>query len=140
MGGALATLAAVDLHEEFPNLCISTYTFGSPRVGDAAFAERVYPRAICGVSHRYTHGRDLVPRNPPRAAGFVHIGREMYDNNGAIRSDCDGPGRVPRSDNARCIRSVRRTALRFTPDHVSYLDIPFNHEVMCQQAPQRRAN
>ena len=34
LGGALATLAAVDLMIAFPNLTVSSQTFGSPRVGN----------------------------------------------------------------------------------------------------------
>ena len=38
LGGALATMAAVDLSREFPDVELAVATFGSPRAGDPAFA------------------------------------------------------------------------------------------------------
>ena len=39
LGGALASIAAIQLHHEFPRLNICCYTFGSPRPGDKQFSK-----------------------------------------------------------------------------------------------------
>jgi pimeloyl-ACP methyl ester carboxylesterase len=67
LGGALATLAA-DRHGD----SAAVYTFGSPLVGDDAFAAGFNNRHE-GRSFRYVNGDDLVTRVPPF---FTHINRE----------------------------------------------------------------
>ncbi|MDX1564932.1 MAG: lipase family protein [Phycisphaeraceae bacterium] len=69
LGAALATLTAA-LHPP-TGLC----TFGSPRVGDEAFAE-----SLAGVPiHRVVNHTDAVVRVPPSAAPFhyMHVGAEQ---------------------------------------------------------------
>ncbi|SFJ51550.1 triacylglycerol lipase [Paenibacillus sp. UNC496MF] len=63
LGGALGTLAALDiaLNRKPANLVV--YTFGSPRVGDPAFA-RSYNAAV-PVSFRIENEFDVVPHLPP---------------------------------------------------------------------------
>ena len=81
LGAAMATLAA-SLHT--PN---SLYTFGSPRVGDEAFAA-----ALAGVdNHRYVDCCDLVARVPPAGVfGYTHLGRPYYiDRHREIQRDPD---------------------------------------------------
>jgi len=58
-GAALATLAAWRLHQEGHPVA-AVYTFGSPRVGNAAFAEH-YPVPL----YRFEHRDDPVPHLPP---------------------------------------------------------------------------
>lgn len=63
LGGALATLCAMDVAENVPFRSYALYTFGSPRVGDPSFA-----RALAdGVanSHRVSNLFDAVPYLPP---------------------------------------------------------------------------
>jgi GTP-binding protein EngB required for normal cell division len=61
LGGALATLAACRLINNFPPL--SVYTFGSPRVGDQVFKAR-YERDK--IPHfRFENKNDIVPHLPP---------------------------------------------------------------------------
>lgn len=67
LGGALATLAAAHLG---PAVVTGLYTYGSPRVGDAAFSG-----ALPGQSHhRFVHRDDWVPTLPPEFLGYVHSG------------------------------------------------------------------
>lgn len=68
LGGALATLAGAALRPH------AIYSFGAPRVGDAAFAN-----ALAAPLHRVVHGSDLVPELPPAGpllqfadAGLLH--------------------------------------------------------------------
>ena len=75
LGGALATLAAAHFHSTPLH---GTYTYGSPRVGDAAFVN-VLPR----LSHyRFVHRDDWVATVPPEFLGYLHGGslRHIHSN------------------------------------------------------------
>jgi triacylglycerol lipase len=68
LGGALATLAAAHIGSEAIH---GLYTFGAPRVGDAAFT--AFLPGKCHV--RFVHRDDWVPQIPPEFLGFVHRGK-----------------------------------------------------------------
>jgi hypothetical protein len=74
-GGALATLAAYDLHLHGFNVA-EVWTFGSPRVGDAVFAN-AWNAALRDKSFRVVNGMDGVVHYP-RAPMFHHVGTEYY--------------------------------------------------------------
>jgi hypothetical protein len=61
LGGALATLAALDIKATFGKLS-EFYSYGEPRVGNAAFA--TYFASQMPV-HRVIHYADIVPHVPP---------------------------------------------------------------------------
>lgn len=95
LGGALATLALFDLHRSGYNLK-TAYTFGQPRVGDAAFAS-AFNQALADVPvHRVTKADDpfvYMPAQDP----FHHVGTEVYykgDTTEGYRV-CDGSGEDP---------------------------------------------
>jgi triacylglycerol lipase len=67
LGGALATVAAAQ--HEFA----AAYTFGAPRVGDAAFW-----RTLRCPLYRVVNGKDVVPTVPPRRLGYAH-GGELHE-------------------------------------------------------------
>jgi triacylglycerol lipase len=67
LGGALATLAAAHLGA---SAIQGVYTYGCPRVGDAAFAG-VLP---VDTHVRFVHRDDWVPTVPPELFGYVHAG------------------------------------------------------------------
>ncbi|MBE9079221.1 lipase family protein [Romeria aff. gracilis LEGE 07310] len=72
LGGALAALCAIDLQYNFgQRITVESYTFGSPRVGNAAFAESYNRR----VPHtwRVVHGWDLVVGLPRPWQGYRHV-------------------------------------------------------------------
>lgn len=79
LGGALATLlAGADERVEL-------VTFGSPRIGDRAFAKRFVGRPV----RRYVECRDLIARVPPEPL-FAHVGALHYvDRHGGIQVDPD---------------------------------------------------
>jgi triacylglycerol lipase len=74
LGGALATIAALDLqynitqHSKQP---LSVYTFGAPRVGNAALVESFSQRVP--NSYRFVYGRDLVTHIPRVWQGYRHV-------------------------------------------------------------------
>jgi hypothetical protein len=88
LGGALATLAAA-VFGEYQGL----YTFGCPRVGDAAFAAMFEGKQ----SYRVVHHDDVVSRLPPPFAlpplplmRYTHAGSFVYlDRKGRLVLDAD---------------------------------------------------
>ncbi|CAI5960721.1 unnamed protein product [Closterium sp. NIES-65] len=78
LGGALATLSALDLQVSYdlPSPVIQVVTFGSPRVGNAAFA--AYFRQKLPKSTRVTNWKDLVPHLPPATIGYHHVATEAW--------------------------------------------------------------
>lgn len=90
LGAALATLAA---SRRTPD---ALYTYGSPRVGDAAFVS-----ATASIKHhRYVNCCDLVCRLPPEALTFRHTGPLSYlDRRGVLHRD--PPEELVRRDQRR---------------------------------------
>jgi triacylglycerol lipase len=63
LGGALATLCAVDIQYNFSNkVAVDIYTFGAPRVGNNGFRESFNRRVP--NSYRFVYGMDIVPALP----------------------------------------------------------------------------
>jgi hypothetical protein len=65
LGGAAATLAALDASSYFKNQRISLYTYGEPRSGNQAFANAVNAIKF-RKSFRVVYGMDPVPHVPLR--------------------------------------------------------------------------
>ena len=74
LGGALATLCAVDAQYNFSNIKIDIYTFGAPRVGNSGFRESFNRRVP--DSHRFVYGMDVVPSLPRPWQGYRHVEQE----------------------------------------------------------------
>jgi len=83
LGGAMAVNMQAYLfsHPEIETERVWLYTFGSPRVGDKAFAAYM-DKAGAGRSFRVVHGRDPVPSVPPRVASFRHSGQLVWFEHG----------------------------------------------------------
>ncbi len=76
LGAALATLAAALLPRS------RLVNFGSPRVGNDAFASQFDGRFV----KRYVHCCDLVTRLPPAFLGYAHVPGMIYiDRDGKLR-------------------------------------------------------
>jgi triacylglycerol lipase len=76
LGGALATLCAVDLQYNFANLAIEIYTFGSPKVGNKGFEESFNRRVP--NSYRFVSGMDIVAELPRWWQGwYAHVKTEI---------------------------------------------------------------
>ena len=96
LGAALATLA----FDRYGNAA-SLYTFGSPRVGDRAFANRFHTK-----SYRFVNNDDVVTKLP-FPIRYRHIGRMKYiDSDGNVLDAPSLWGRL--TDNF--LRTVKNTS------------------------------
>lgn len=75
LGGALATLCAVDIQFNFLDKFVECVTFGSPRVGNKAFAESFNKRIPS--SFRYVNGQDIVCKVPMPIFGYCHVDQKI---------------------------------------------------------------
>ncbi|HSM84293.1 MAG TPA: lipase family protein [Nodosilinea sp.] len=74
LGGALATIAALDLQYNLGakhNLTFEVHTFGAPRVGNRAMVDSYNGRLP--NSYRFVYGWDLIPSVPRTWQGFEHV-------------------------------------------------------------------
>jgi hypothetical protein len=79
LGGAVAQLAMYDL--SLAGYVIEKgYFFGSPRAGNAGFAQAFVDKVGPGIVYRVTHNEDPVPHLPPELFGFIHVGTEVFYN------------------------------------------------------------
>lgn len=76
LGGALATLCAVDLQYNFSDTVtfLESYTYGSPKVGNDGFRDSFNRRVP--NNYRFVHGMDIVPELPRWWQGYRHVDKE----------------------------------------------------------------
>lgn len=72
LGGALATLLGSDLGTLYPNLKLTMYNFGSPKVGNSVFVEKF--NSVVPDSVRLVNNSDIIARMPRREWDFCHAG------------------------------------------------------------------
>lgn len=86
LGGALATLCGASVKNQLPDLHVSVYTFGSPRVGNTQFS-KVFDAV--DVSVRCVNGSDVVTNIPyafsfwnsyTHVKGEVCVGSKTFSN------------------------------------------------------------
>ena len=75
LGGAQATLAAVDLTKA--GYATDLITYGSPRVGNKQFSEYA-DKTLTGLNLRVTYKDDIATAAPPQSIGYWHVGQEMH--------------------------------------------------------------
>jgi predicted lipase len=77
LGGALATLCAVDIQYNFNNQLssIESYTFGAPKVGNDRFCKSYNQRVP--KSYRFVYGMDIVAALPRWWQGYNHADQEF---------------------------------------------------------------
>jgi predicted lipase len=83
LGGALATLSALDIIFNVPGKELHLYTYGSPKVGNAEFAD-VFNKLLPN-SFRFVNSADIVPSVP--VGDFAHIGKLFQLGQVAAESD-----------------------------------------------------
>ncbi len=131
LGGALAMLACARWQEmqsaecRVQNSAVPTlhsplsvwlYTFGQPRVGNAAWA-RWYDARLGSRSFRVVHAEDIVPRVPWLLGAYRHAGTEIFfDALGKAHQDWPWWKKAP-SDAAGLWRQWRRGKLALLGDH-----------------------
>jgi len=119
LGAALSLLATLDIQQELNNsVPITLYNFGSPRVGNKAFAQ-LFNQTVVGqnVTYRVVHAADLVPHLPLENMGMWQNAREIwYPSNNMTYMICDDSGEDPKcSDSVLFPDSVM--------DHIYYFGI-----------------
>jgi hypothetical protein len=93
IGAAIATLAAAELRSL--GYYVDLYTFGSPRVGNAAFVDYVESQSpALGNNYRMTHLNDPVPQIPPTWIGYKHTSPEYWLSDGTATTDDYGVGDI----------------------------------------------
>jgi hypothetical protein len=70
LGGALSTIACIDIARTLPNVEVTAYTFGSPRCADERFHAAPVPRNLKKFV-RCVHVGDIVHMFPP-FPGYAH--------------------------------------------------------------------
>jgi predicted lipase len=76
LGGALATLCAVDVQYNFSDrVTIEAFTYGAPKVGNDGFRDSYNQRVP--NSYRVVHGMDIVPELPRWWQGFRAVDQEF---------------------------------------------------------------
>jgi len=78
LGAAVGTIAASYLRKG--GIPAELITYGSPRVGNTAFAQFVTEQA--GAEYRVTHAADPVPRLPPIIFNYRHTSPEYWFDEG----------------------------------------------------------
>ncbi|HXI73468.1 MAG TPA: lipase family protein [Verrucomicrobiae bacterium] len=79
LGGALAILVALELKRQGFNIA-QVYTFGQPRVGNAAF-KRLYDFSLGASTFRVVYQEDIVarvPHLPSVTDPYRHVGLEIF--------------------------------------------------------------
>lgn len=126
LGAALATLAAFDLAGAGYTVS-KLYTFGSPRVGDAVWAEAFGRRLGAALVFRVTKSDDPVPMLPPQQP-FEHVGEEVYYQGYTFRT-CVGNEDQSCSDSQadQLFVNVIKCAWRVVCGHMTYFpgELPF---------------
>jgi hypothetical protein len=106
----MATLTTVDLKETGISP-ISLFNFGSPRVGNTAFAN--WASSYVGDRNRITHYKDMVPHVPMHER-FTHISGEWYEDQDHSIHQCTG------NEDNNCSYQWHITNI---DDHMHYLNL-----------------
>jgi len=83
LGAANAILALYDLATDGFSI-VTSYVFGEPRVGNAAF-QQAFDSVVHASVFRVVHGQD--PIQDLGAAGAVHVGTKIYEPGNSILTD-----------------------------------------------------
>jgi predicted lipase len=78
LGAGIAAIATSSLISQGLPVT-STYTFGEPRNGDAAWAKYIEGQISNSNYYRVTHANDGVPQIPPTILNYIHHGTEYWE-------------------------------------------------------------
>jgi len=119
LGGALATLGAVDLVQSgiIPStIPVSVYTFGSPRVGNPSFA--TWYETLHITTYRVTYKNDEVVHLPFAWMGYGHVTQEVYFTSSTSSKLCSSTN----GEDGSCADDVELWNYS-TNDHTNYLGL-----------------
>ena len=109
LGAALATLAIA----RFEGLNSALYTFGSPRVGNTTFCDRVRSRAPLGI-YRTVDNQDFVTTVPPQDHAYDHTsGLVVIDAAGTVQTGGTGSRDGGLIDVARILGTAALAAVDY---------------------------
>jgi pimeloyl-ACP methyl ester carboxylesterase len=114
LGGALATVCALDLSEELHTpLNLTHINYGSPRVGNKAYSQLFFQ--LVKANFRVTHAKDFVVHLPQFIFGYYHTANEVYYPDDTLKyTQC------PQAEDDHCSRGVTSWPWD-TKDHQYYL-------------------
>jgi hypothetical protein len=117
LGGALAMLWALWAARRGHEIA-GVYTFGQPRVGDAAFSH-LYNSKLKTRTWRSVHADDIVPRVPWLLGRYRHAGHEVFLGSMKPSSRILDPSILARlpSDLLHAARELRRGKVALLADH-----------------------
>lgn len=133
LGAAIATLAAADLRQQGFNvalvsrlffekvlqLIIDQYTYGSPMVGNDAFANFVTKQG--GGNYRITHAYDAVPKLPGYLLAYRHVSPEYWFPTASGQPF--GTGDVRMSSGILNLLGNQGTLMATINDHLWYFNL-----------------
>lgn len=126
LGAAEAAIAMFDLKNQGYTIGRS-YTYGSPRVGDAAFAKAFEESFGASEPWRITHSSDPIVHLPFEFMGFTHLSTEIFyphDTSDGY-TQCDGSGEDPKCANSRsadlAIATAKCDGGDWRCDHLTYM-------------------
>ncbi|KAH8051071.1 10-hydroxy-9-(phosphonooxy)octadecanoate phosphatase [Aureococcus anophagefferens] len=105
-----------------PVALTDAFSFGSPRLGNAAFAayfEKV--RDAAGArSYRVTR-RDVIPHLPQRLLNFLHVPGELWQANDTVAVACSDSASA---EDPNCSDACAPLGCTSKADHLRYLGVP----------------
>jgi hypothetical protein len=106
LGAALAQLSAIDLADRGVSVA-GVYTYGSPYVGDRAFAAR-YNSKLGDITYHHVNNRDAVTGVPPKIFGYAQAGHHLftYNADGELARTRIEPPRMRALESLAMVESV----------------------------------
>jgi len=117
LGGALAELAAFDIGPQ-TGKTVQLYTFGSPRVGNPAYATTL--PSVVPTSWRITNQADIVIHLPQIDLGFQHPTQEVWYSTSTKYQICSATNGEDNSCSDGVLLPIS------TSEHTHYLNIALN--------------
>ena len=128
LGAALSSLLAFDIindevYKGYKIYCL--ITFGSPRVGNKEFADKINNIN----SFRVTHFYDIVPHLPQEFLKYNHIYQEVwYNEDNTEYKICND---LNNNEDNTCSNSCAPNKCTSTTDHLNYLNISMGTYGFC---------
>lgn len=124
LGGALSTLAIVDLYNELHNRTKGNWyltTYGSPRVGNKEFSK--YFDEKIKNAFRHVHNGDITVQVPLITQNYVHVKRELWYEHNSLNYVVCQENEDPLCNLSQLDRSIE--------EHALYLKIPITAMCSC---------